>query len=245
MAIKKPLPGTSYADLRKKNPPKRTERKALNITERDIAGDRQVDADDQARPSLQIVPSPGSETSEPTKVSSDPAPEAADETPAQVSEEDSSDAKPVERQNVVGDEKTQAPIVDPSLDCQDTPRKPDSKTTAGKDQIGVRGSIPVPSKGAFDLFDRASQHYGELAALKALLDEALKTPGKKSSKNDPIEYPNTGKKLRAYRTVPAADYEEYRKAVDPLGIMPSFKVGSLFLQGILRRYYSIQASKGA
>ena len=93
------------------------------------------------------------------------------------------------------------------------------------------------------MFDKVAEHYGEPEALKMLLDAALKSPPTKLANGDLAKYPVGGKKVRAYRMVPMAHYEEYRQAVDPLGIMPAFKVGSLYLQRVLAHYHAAQGTR--
>lgn len=248
MKIQMPKQGVSYLELRRQNPPKRTERKALNIKPRDSNGDPLNDTEDQALPALKVIP-PAPEADREDSASPDQFSQPEDTSTAQSQDSKEATAAPdtietqTETEESAPKNAATTSKINSASDGQATKKKAPAKSRAAPDRVPMRGDIPVPARGAFPLFDATVEHYGEQAAIKVLLDAALKAVGSRLIDDGTTSYPNTGKRIRVHKTIPASDYEDYRKAVDPVGILAPFKIGSLYCHRLLVRFHNTSKNR--
>lgn len=247
MAIRKPEPGKSYSALRAKHPPKRTERRILNIEERpdeapevqdtaksvgsaiETSADKAVD-----EPAVQKGQG-GTPPVEPGDIpSSDPKPENADGLEVKPVEQATHDVRP--------DVEIDTP---PSLDT-----KPDRAPEQDRDQpsdasndakIGFRGTVLEPSEGVSPFFDKARPSYGGREIIKALF-ERIETEDLRDDGPVP-DYPSTGKKIQVTARVSSVDFEFHRNVIDPLGLIADFTAKSLVLRRILALHFERQRSR--
>ncbi len=249
MAIIKPEPGKSYAALRAKHPPKRTEKLALNIKPRTEGTPRD---DPAAKPEKPTADNPSDKMVD-EAITADRQEKVAPSRPEPASSSDREEQEPASR----GATQTDGAETDQSPQSGNRDRaEPDTTEAdptvvasgardeaAQTEKIGIRGNIPEPAPGVFSFYDKARQFYSQREAMKGLFGridtEKLRETGKVA------DYPTSKQKVLFTAKLPLAQYEKHRAAVDPLGIMAPFTVDSQVLQRILALHLEAQKAGSA